>query len=123
MKTFLKCSQKVHVWKMEIGDRRKPSEYAGNCRNVRKFPNRYKETLEKGIPFCIFKFILAIFNNGQIKRICICIGSKIVASLSVRIAEIAGFTVYSRYERTCLTIEHHFGRAMFRFLSRRVLLF
>ena len=66
MKTFLKCSQKVHVHKIED---RKPSETVGirgNCRNVRKFPNKYKEISEKGISLCIFKFILTIFNNGKL---------------------------------------------------------
>ena len=62
MKTFLKCSQKVHVLKIED---RKPSKYVGNSRNVRKFPNKYQETFEKGISFCIFKFLLTIFNNGK----------------------------------------------------------
>ena len=61
--------------KLKIGSRRKPSEYVetvgirGNCRNVRKFPNKYKEISEKGISLCIFKFILTIFNNGQVNRI------------------------------------------------------
>ena len=83
-KLFWNVHKKFTYRKLKIGSRRKPSEYVGNCRNVRKFPNKYEETFEKGISFCIFKFILTIFNNGQVNqienwsRICFCIGSKMV---------------------------------------------
>ena len=69
MKTFLKCSQKVHVHKIEDRKSLETVGIRGNCRNVRKFPNKYKEISEKGISLCIFKFILTIFNNGQVNRI------------------------------------------------------
>ena len=36
--------------RIKIEDR-KSSEPFGNCRNVRKFPNQYKETFENGYPF------------------------------------------------------------------------
>ena len=49
--------------RMEIEDRTS-SETVGNCRNVRKFPNKYKETFEKGISFLMAVYIL---NSVYIK--------------------------------------------------------
>ena len=49
---------------MEIEDRK--SSETVECNKISK---KYKQTLEKGISFCIFKFVLTIFNNGQVNRI------------------------------------------------------
>ena len=45
-----------------VGNRWNTSETVGMYGNSRII-NKYKETFEKGISFCIFKFILTIFNN------------------------------------------------------------
>ena len=56
-------SSRIENWRSEVvGNRRKLSE----CTEI---PNKYKETFKKGIFFCIFWFMLTIFNNGQVNRI------------------------------------------------------
>ena len=75
MNGCLKYSQKVHVSKLRIGISRKVPEYTEN--NARGPEDRINKSVY---------FILTVCNNGQFKNrwtICICIGSKIIASALV----------------------------------------
>ena len=70
---LLEMFTKSHVWKLKVGSRRNASEIVGI------YGNQYKDRIKKSV-----YFMLTIFNNGQFKNrwtICICIGSKMIASV------------------------------------------
>ena len=62
---FTKSSRIENLRSEVVGNRWNTSETVGMYKNSRI----NTETFEKGISFCIFKFILTIFNNGQVNRI------------------------------------------------------